>query len=420
MAQEPVNYNSTSDDNITESGGILVMDESGQFKVLINGELKDFKGAAKLEFSKIQPVEEIKRAVPSPFAVPVTAEDKMQTAMMDTGKEELMLQPPPPALISKKSTFYFHPEDEEEAASHKFNSAGLGPQKKYSLDKILIKIIDNYKLKLSESQKTRLRKAIFSFLRETRTIIDTVDVLKRNDQEGGLNLPAETVASLSEFLKEVKNKINQEGGEVIDERLEEAKTSVKYLRPKEPFKKPLSKSEPQVLPTSDLNRGVKPVPHLSQSVSGISPKEPFEPVKKEPVINKLPFKNSQLRRPPAPRGKQVDDVKRELRLVGPVDELAKLNLETFRRLGQDTASRAAKIISKINSLQDESLAKKAAGIKAWRQSPLHKMYVSLGQASMENSISVEEIIKQYASSGKEIITFEEFEAISDINRKLRF
>ena len=417
MAQESANYNRNSGDKTTDKGGILVMDESGQFKVLINGELRDFKGGADLAFSKISPETEVKAPAGS-AALPL--EPKIQTALMDTGHEEMMLTPPPPALISKKSTFYFHPEDEEEAARHKLDTAGFGPKRKYSLDKIIVKIIENYDLKLTETLRQRLRKAIYSFLRDSRTVIDAIDVLKRSHEQGGLNLTAGTVASLSEFLKEVKKKINEQGGEVIDEQLEENRTAVKYLRPQGPFKKPAQSPKSAPEPAVDLSQSPKPVPHVSQAAAGVPAISPAKPAEPTEVGDRLNFKTSQLRRPPVRKGQAVDDVKRELRLTGPVDELAKLNLETFRRLGKDTTGRAAKIIAKVNSLQDESLAKKAAGLKAWRQSPLHKMYVSLGQASMENNVSVEEIIKQYAASGKQIITFEEFEAISDINRNLRF
>jgi hypothetical protein len=48
------------------------------------------------------------------------------------------------------------------------------------------------------------------------------------------------------------------------------------------------------------------------------------------------------------------------------------------------------------------------------------MYVAVGQASMEHDFSVEQVIKEYQAKGNEIITLEEFEAISDLNRQLRF
>ena len=118
--------------------------------------------------------------------------------------------------------------------------------------------------------------------------------------------------------------------------------------------------------------------------------------------------------------KRISDVKKDYKLVGAIDELSILDLKTFRRLDLTTKDQAEKVIKKIDLLGKDSLTKKTAGIQARRQSPLYRMYLAVGQTSMEHDMSIEQVINEYKEKGKDIITIEEFEAISDINRKLRF
>ncbi|PIN72857.1 hypothetical protein COV21_00875, partial [Candidatus Woesearchaeota archaeon CG10_big_fil_rev_8_21_14_0_10_45_5] len=125
---------------------------------------------------------------------------------------------------------------EEEAARHKVEFQPAGNQKRYSLDKILIKVIENYKLQLNDQLKSRIRSAIFNFLRDRRTLVDTEAVLKRPASESGLGLEEPIVSNLSNFLREIKQKINRESGLVIDEKNEADEAKVKYVPPKEPVK----------------------------------------------------------------------------------------------------------------------------------------------------------------------------------------
>jgi len=85
---------------------IVVRDENGEYKILIDGELKPFHQES---FSEPQ--------------------KKEVTDIIDTGKEELVLQPPPPAIRKKNASFYFHPNDEEEVSKISVPKEML-PQKK--------------------------------------------------------------------------------------------------------------------------------------------------------------------------------------------------------------------------------------------------------------------------------------------------
>ncbi|MFA6304249.1 MAG: hypothetical protein WCV73_03985 [Patescibacteria group bacterium] len=408
---------------------ILVMDETGQFQVLSNGELKPFNGAS---------YQTIGNEVEA-------TEEKLQPILpMDTGYEEKMIQPPPPALYKQTSSFYFHPEDEEEAAKHKANIPASGPQKKYSLDKIVAKIVENYKLTLTPELNNRLRSLVYSFLRDRRSEADAKGLLERPVTEAGLDFENGLAENLLEFLKEIKGKILTAGGIVVDENQEAPQVAVgnissvslpevKKAMPVElPKDKPVAPIQPEVkieLPTSRPTPIIKTV---SDAVS-LNQVESRVPYVTEPLVQRQPlpdlpvgaFKPSmpiytKMARPEKQGASRINDIKKDYKLVGPVEELSILTLETFRRLGATTQERVQKIMSKIDLLSKDSLAKKSLGISAWRTSSLYKMYVSLGHASMEHNLDLAGVIKEYSAQGQEILTMEEFNAITDLNKQLRF
>lgn len=399
---------------------ILVMDETGQFKVLSGGQLKDLN-----DFSG-QSLSTSARPLGAAAGVEENEEEKLKPILpMDTGYEEKMLQPPPPALYKQTSSFYFHPADEEEAAKHQGTHAGADGRKKYSLDKIAVKAAENYQLNSNQETFSRLRSAIFSFLRDRRSAVDTKDLLVRPAKNGGLNLKVDLADNLLEFLREIKAKIEAQAGVVVDEKEESIPPVVK----------------------SELTKSASLASVLDQPSQNASQDEPASALPNRPstlaaptapIRTLLPDLPTMKIRPPMPANgagrpgmarfqrplkegaPRLSDVKKDYKLVGPMEELSLLTLETFRRLGETPAERAQKIGVKINLLAKESLAKKALGLNAWRQSPLYKLYVTLGQASMEHGLDLAAVINEYSGQGKEILTLDEFNAITDINKQLRF
>ena len=350
---------------------ILIRDEFGNFQIYSQGQLKPYQ----------------------PSKIPVR-QQAVSIQPIDTGMEEPMLQPPPPVVRKSMASFYFHPEDEEEVAKFKDRGGAIATGKLYSLDKIVKKINESYQLHLAEQLFTRLRNIIFSFLRDRRTLLDFKEALVRSEINGGMNFSLEVTEKIASFLTEIKQKVALESGLVIDEKEETellTKEKITKLKPSE---------------TAGLKVSPRPIPR-------VAPRPLVKQAEEARPLRAVRFQR------PVKAGK-MSDVKKDYRLYGPVEELGSLDLETFRRLDATTAEIIEKVIKKVESLIHESLSKKAAGIKAWRSSPLYKMYLAVGQASMEHRISVAEIINQYHNSGKEILTLEEFEAITDINRRLRF
>ena len=117
---------------------------------------------------------------------------------------------------------------------------------------------------------------------------------------------------------------------------------------------------------------------------------------------------------------KMEDVKYVPKLTGPIDELGEMDLVNFRRLADEPAEAAGKIKEKIEFLEEDSFARRLAGIKAWRQSPMNKLYLDIGRQSIESNKPISVIIKERKSSGKPAITKQEFDAVMNLNKSLRF
>jgi len=166
-------------------------------------------------------------------------------------------------------------------------------------------------------------------------------------------------------------------------------------------------SEPDKDKTSGLNEV------NSRTSKSIPTKTISEPKINKPTINKRGVETS--------AGKvKMEDVKFVPKLVGPIDELRDMSIEDWRRLGNSPEEFTDKIIEKINFLEKESYKKRLAGIKAWRQSPVNLAYLEIGQNSMIHSKNLSEVIGGIISSGGETLNLSEFNAVMELNKKLRF
>jgi hypothetical protein len=127
-------------------------------------------------------------------------------------------------------------------------------------------------------------------------------------------------------------------------------------------------------------------------------------------------------KPPAvtSRKPSLDGVKLVKQSVGPIDELSGMTLIDFRRLSADPQMAVDKILAKIELLTADGYGKRLEGIAAWRMSEVSKFYRLLGQASLNNHQSVEEVIADRLKTEKPTLSLAEFEAVMSLNEKLRY
>jgi hypothetical protein len=148
----------------------------------------------------------------------------------------------------------------------------------------------------------------------------------------------------------------------------------------------------------------------------------LEEEKPKPLQIFKPVSPPQVRRPALPRDNRprLDDVKYVPRLVGPVEELREMTLIDWRRLAASPAAAGEKIKEKIGILEREAFSKRIAGIKAWQESEVNKLYLEIGRESLQKGVPVDKVIAERVSAGKPTLTSEEYRAIMGLNRSLRY
>lgn len=109
---------------------------------------------------------------------------------------------------------------------------------------------------------------------------------------------------------------------------------------------------------------------------------------------------------------RVTDIAPPPRLVSPSDELARLDPEAFRKLGE-TKRATNRISEMIDLLGRDSFARRLEGIRAWRRSPLYQSYLQVGQEALRQGGGLT------ATVATGTLTEAEFHAISDLNNSLR-
>ena len=89
----------------------------------------------------------------------------------------------------------------------------------------------------------------------------------------------------------------------------------------------------------------------------------------------------------------VTDVRAPQRVMGPIEVLGSLHIDDFRRLGGTPQACTLKIGEEFEVLGQDSFVQRAEGISSFRQSPVFKAYLTLGQLAMERKEEVREVVE---------------------------
>ncbi len=116
---------------------------------------------------------------------------------------------------------------------------------------------------------------------------------------------------------------------------------------------------------------------------------------------------------------KMTDVKR-VKITGPVDELKYMDLVNFRRLSENPEESFSKLSQKLQVLEEIDYAKMLEGIKAWRQSPINRLYLKIFSQASEDGITIDESIEKLKQSGKDYLKKEEIDALVNFNKSLIF
>jgi len=130
-----------------------------------------------------------------------------------------------------------------------------------------------------------------------------------------------------------------------------------------------------------------------------------------------------IRRPPPVFRKdqpRLDDIKYIPKIIGPIDELRDMTLVNFRRLGASPEEAVAKIKEKLDILERDSVIKRIAGIKAWQEAEVTKIYLEISRDCLSKGASADQIISLREASERPTLTAEEYKAVLELNKFLRY
>ncbi len=115
----------------------------------------------------------------------------------------------------------------------------------------------------------------------------------------------------------------------------------------------------------------------------------------------------------------MSDIK-TIKVTGPIDELKFMDLVNFRRLSVNPKEIFVKIKQKLEILKNIDYGKMLEGVKAWRQSPVNKLYLKMFFKASDEGKSIIEVIEELKDSNQDYLTYEEIEALIEFNRNLLF
>lgn len=242
--------------------------------------------------------------------------------------------------------------------------------------------------------RDRCGKLVESRVREVRTAEQTRSQLERSVDAGGLGVTGRRLADMLAMIE--SEVVHYQEASMVKQ--EQNKSAVKEARQKKVIEKQdLVKQEETQLAKryEQLTGQVRTA--IEQSKIPAPPKRPL--VSAEASMQEIAF------------GK---------RLVGPVEELRTLSLLDFRRLSSDSKQAATKVKDKVDLLEEQGYEKKIEGIKAWRESPLNKLYMTLTTDAVLKGVPITQLLEERGRAKEETLTDEELKMMMELNAELRF
>ena len=376
---------------------------------------------------------------------------------------------PPVAVIEQKfSPFFFHAEDEEEIKelSKKIDSSFNSATYKTNIDENIDSIVKEMNINFSsEAASIRFKQILKTYFLGIRNRMNIIATFGKSFDAGGLGLDEKTIdrilnlvdGKISLFKDKISSALTDVGPS--KSRIEiAAERDIPYDLKKEIDNRAARKEQDSTLEALDTSHElVPPYPVVLKNETNTSPANKNIPIRDIPSASK-PTDNFDkkklvldavsagmdeaaaavdnakmalfLRSATAGNKVKMNDVKYIPRdnshvkdykiIMGPIDELKNMDTVNFRRLDKNPETAANKIKEKINLLEEEEYSKKIEGIKGWRVSPIHKLYLDLGQQSIIDNIGMDAVSKKRKEEGKDYLSEEEIAAIMELNKSLRF
>lgn len=282
---------------------------------------------------------------------------------------------------------------------------------------------------LDEYLTSRLRNAISSRLRDVRSEIEFRQLLARSRKVGGLELDEaktdEIARRVEAGYREFHNHVAGEEKQKIEVQLAEQKQKIEERRGREARERAVWFEEKIKTRRAGETQALQALSRLKtlEARETAKEEEKFGPLVEaqtegQPTV-KISSATAELDQIQAAASPALDSIKSAApKLMGLVGELGSLTMNEFRRLDQDPAKAAQKIMQKIQTLAQESLEKRLDGIKSFKASPLQTAYVSLVSESFRAGKPVLELAAEKRKSGENTLSPEEVRALVQISSQL--
>lgn len=250
---------------------------------------------------------------------------------------------------------------------------------------------------------SKLRNIAVARLHDIRDKAETKETLTKHPKLGGLGLTSQEAEKLSGIIEQEFRLLTQKQKEKVTAEMEEVKKQEKISRAEK--KKMAEEKEKEELNKRWMQLVRKTVPQKETKPSRI-----IRPIEMPKEVEDI---RSKIAPPPSPVDREED------KLIGPIEELKKMTLDDFRKLSSKPSEAALKIKSKINLLASEDISKKIAGINAWKQSEVLKIYFEILKESIMNGKPVSQVISEKTAQNQPVLTEDEFKVIVELNRELK-
>lgn len=353
------------------------------------------------------------------------------------------------------SNFYFSPEDEEEIRiiSKKIeNYSGDQSEKVFDIKKLISEIIKELNIDFgSQELLGRFEQIVHIYIKGVRNKIDTRLSLKKSVIDGGLNFDDDTADKIFKLIDKNKSNLNKTQVKPpppkikLPEEQSETKKSIDFANLKKgirdfdydfsklkeqdkkivnnqkaDFKHSLAPPPPVIIKKQIKNEKQPDVtpPKIEEKFESKNDLSPAETPASQTKIT--PTFQAANRSIPEYGKKRMQDIKIVPKTMSPIDELRYMDLVSFRRMGENSKIITEKIKQKISFLEEERYSRRIEGIKAWRISPVNRLYLKIGQESIGQNKPISVIIEERRAKGLDCLSQAEIEAVIDLNQSLRY
>jgi len=343
-----------------------------------------------------------------------------------------------------KMEVLFAKEDEQEITRlTSFVQENLPPvsQLDVSLKDAVIQVIREANLDLKDEEiKKRFVSLVEARLRDVRDPYETRSQLEYPSEKGGLGLSGLTLVRTLECIERIfgerqnllKDQVNKQKAVMVEQKKQEEAERESLARKEAST---LTKRYIEMtgkIPTESIQpasvSGTRVTTAMSLQEAAIRREEKIDKQKvKEAFTSAKPvapvivprLSQGSISSVSTPRP-QVEDIKFVRKLSGPLEELEQMTLTEFRRLSRDPKEAVLKLKDKIDLLEEQGYEKKIHGIKAWRESPLNRLYLELFQEALRRGRPLQEIADERRTANQNMLTAGEIDVLVDLNAYVRF